>query len=536
MSQQKLDDKFTSRREFLILVAAGTGSLVLARCTPGGTLTQEPTASATEAPTVTPEGGARKGGKLRVGQPRPLVGSFDPALAVSSTHGIIHWVYEELVAVNEEYVPFPRLAESWEPAESGKAWTFHLREGVKFHHGREFVAKDVIHTFTRVLDPDFGSPGRALYNIIEDMEEMDSHTVRFALNKPSADFPVQLGSFQGKIVPYDLTDDQVHGEPRGTGPFKTDRYANADRVTFDRNPDYWMPGIPYIDQLERIAIEDQTTLGNVLISQEIDVFYMAGPQEQDRLRGESGIRIVFEPPMRKSQLYMNLAQEPFTDDRVRRAFKLIADRAVMTQAVYTRGEAQTDDDNPVIPTSPFRIDTDIWHQDLAAAKRLLDEAGYGDGLEVTLTLANDEQGVLDVCLLFKEWAQEAGVTVNLDGLVGPKYYAEKWLQVPFGTTTWTPRTTIDEQLRITYHSEADWNETNYRNPEFDRVLDAAVAELDQEKRKMLYAEIQEKLVSEGGQIIPYHFGFGAAIRDTVQGFRMHPLTSFDPRTLWLREG
>jgi len=98
---------------------------------------------------------------------------------------------------------------------------------------------------------------------------------------------------------------------------------------------------------------------------------------------------------------------------------------------------------------------------------------------------------------------------------------------------WTGRISVDEQLRIAYHSEAAWNETRYQNPEFDRMLDEARAETDTERRSELYAELQRMLIEEGGQIIPYHYPKVSGVRSRVHGYKPHPLSGLDPRLAWL---
>ena len=489
---------------------------------------------APDAPRVV-AGPPQTGGRVRWGSPRSPAGAFDPALATGAPIFFNHWVYENLVDVDADFNELPRLAESWEPEDSGANWVFQLRPDVQFHHGREFIADDVLHTFNRILDPELGSPGKDVYARIEEVEKLDDHRVRFRLAAPNADFPVQLAAFQGRIVPHDLTDEQVNSEPRGTGPFAIDTYVNSDRILFGKFDDYWVPGKPYVDEVEFVSIPEAATLANALRAGEVELIMRISAQLTRTLQGESGIDLAFTPAMIKHQMYMQIGTPPFDDDRVRRAFKLIGDRAAMTEIAWPDFPARPDDDNPVIPPSPFRIDTRIWRQDLATAKSLIEEAGYAEGLAVTLWAISDETGMLDFCLAFADWAKQAGVDVNVEPIKGDIYYATKWLQVPFGTVSWSPRTTVDEQLRVAYTTGAKWNETQFSDPEFDAMLDEALAETDRARRAASYAEIQRRLITDGGQIIPYHYPIAAAHTTSLQGFRVHPLTELDPREIWLSD-
>ena len=559
-----------SRRTLLKMTGLATGGLLLAACeavvpdleetpvvaptpTPDEELTPvpdeptptpeeptpEPTPTPDEEPTPEPTPALdepRRGGQLRWGTELTPEGFLDPALATGLPGTFANWIYEPLVAIDEDYAELiPRLATSWHAEDDGRAWVFELREGVQFHHGREFVAEDVVHTFERILDPEFGSPARPVFDNIIDIEALDDYTVRFELETANADFPVSLTGLQPKIVPYDLTNDEVNSEPRGTGPFRIDNYVHSDRITFYRHEDYWEEGRPYLDELEVISIPESTTLVNALQAGDIDVIRVMPAPLLPIIEGDENLEMLFGPPVHKEHIFMRLDVEPFNDDRVRRAFKLIPDRQAMTELIWGDVPAHVDDDNPVIPTSPVRIESDIWQQDLEEARRLLEEAGYEDGLEVDLYAINDLYGVMEFCLAYADWAQEAGVTVNIVGVPADRYYAEDWLEVSFGTVEWLPRTTADEQLRVQYTSEAAWNETRYQSEEFDAMLDEALAETDQERRAELYEEIQRMLITEGGQIIHAHHARGAAVRQDVHGYRYHPLEGFDPRDVWLSE-
>jgi peptide/nickel transport system substrate-binding protein len=550
----KAPKKRISRRGFVRLAGVATGGLLLAACAPEpAELPEEPTApAAVDTPAdPTPEAEERTpadvstlepeveeapgyGGRLRWASRRSPEGFFDPNLATGIQSYYAGWVYEPLVSIDEEYANLiPRLAVSWQPEDEGRAWVFDLREGVRFHNGREFVADDVVHTFERILDPDFGSPARPVFENISQVEALDAHSVRFRLSVRNSDFPFNLTTFQAKITPHDLTDEEINRAPRGTGPFSIERYAHADRIIFQRNEDYWEKGRPYLDELEAITIPEATTLINTLQAGGIDVVSLLPAPSLPIVEADPNLDVSFGPAIDKNYIYMRLDVEPFTDDRVRRAFKLIPDREAMTELVWEGFPALSDDDNPVIPTSPWRAETDIWRQDLDEARRLLEDAGYGDGLELDLWVINDEYGVMEFSLAFADWAAQAGVQINIEGVPQDRFYAEKWLEVPLGTVGWSARTTVDEQLRLAYTSDAPWNETRYQSEEFDAMLDEALAETDVDRRKELYEEIQRKLITDGGQIIHTHHPRGAAVRKNVHGYKFHPLDYFDPRNVWL---
>jgi peptide/nickel transport system substrate-binding protein len=445
-----------------------------------------------------------------------------------------HWVYESLVDVEPDLAtPVARLAESWTPEEEGRIWVFNLRRGVKWHHGREFVADDVLATFEKILNPDFGASAAEVFASITDMDKPDDYTVRFTLKVPNADFPIMHSYFTARIVPHDLTDDQIESEPRGTGPFRIDNYAHADRISFYRNEGYWMEGLPYLDEVEFVSIPEPTTLANALQAGEVDIYFLPSSQVVTMLKDDPNIVLAATVPISQHMIYMKLTDPPFNDDRVRRAFKLIGDHAAMAQAALPGIPTVVVDDNPVLTTSAYHIETQIWKQDIAEAKRLLTDAGYGNGLEVTLWAINDIPGFLEMSLTFAEWAKQAGITVKVEGVKADSYYAEKWMVEPFGTVEWWCKATRDQELRIPYFCGADWNETKFCNPEFDRLLNEALGEIDDVKRTEMYAQAQRILIEQGGQIIPYHAPLLSLARKNVRGHVPHPAAGLEPRQVWL---
>ena len=530
-----------SRREFLRGATLATVSALIAACAPKATPTpftaptQAPPTKAIPTPTAT-AAGPRRGGTLRFGMTEEASGPFNPLLALASTSYYNHWVYESLVDVDAQLAnPIARLAESWTPEENGRVWVFNLRRGVKWHHGREFLAEDVLSTFGKIIDPNYGASAAVQFANIVDMDKPDDHTARFSLNAPNADFPITLSNTYTRVVPYDLTEDQIEHEPRGTGPFRIDHYEHADRISFYRNQDYYVPGLPYLEEVEFVSIPEATTMANALQAGEVDIYLLVPGQIVRMLKDDPNIVAQDTVPVSVNEIYMDLSAKPFNDDRVRRAFKLIGDRLAMAQVAWPDLPVTVVDDNPTLVTHPFHIDTNIWKQDLAEAKRLIQEAGYGNGLEVTLWAINDIPGFLEFSLAFAEWAKEAGITVKVESVPADPYYSAQWMVEPFGTVEWWTSPTLDEDLRIAYYSTAEWNETRFKNPEFDRLLDEALAELDTDKRAEMYATLQRMLIEQGGQIIPYQAPMRSLARRQVQGFIPHPNQGLDPRQVWLAE-
>ena len=147
-------------------------------------------------------------------------------------------IYEKLVELDNGYQPVPVLAESWESNADGTVWTFKLRQGVKWHDGRDFTAKDVIWTFKRVLDPQLDSGAAATLGMIdaEQIEAVDDHTVRFTLNAPAVELPILISSKYAAIVPDGMNREDMQAKPVGTGPYMVDAFTPGPNFVAQRNP------------------------------------------------------------------------------------------------------------------------------------------------------------------------------------------------------------------------------------------------------------------------------------------------------------
>jgi len=174
----------------------------------------------------------------------------------------------------------PDLATSWEASEDLKTWTFHLRPGVKFHDGKPFDASDVVFTYKRILDKEVASVLRVNFSIVTNIEAVDPLTVRFTLSSPYADFAAATAGYQALIVSESIVD-TLTTHPIGTGPFRFVEYRPGDQMTLERNPDYFLPGVPTIDRAILRIIPEYTTAVAALESGAVDVAYDLPPEQVD---------------------------------------------------------------------------------------------------------------------------------------------------------------------------------------------------------------------------------------------------------------
>ena len=173
--------------------------------------------------------------------------TLDPTVLLSTIDiAIVNATYDKLLTLDSDLSVQPELARSWEANEDFTSYTLHLRRGVKFHHGKDFKAEDVVYTFERLLSPEVDSPARTSLSVIEEMIAVDDYTVRFDLDGSNSLFLDKLTNYQAHVVPSEidgeklpLLTDKFNTQTYGTGPFMLVEHLQGERSTLVRNPNYW---------------------------------------------------------------------------------------------------------------------------------------------------------------------------------------------------------------------------------------------------------------------------------------------------------
>lgn len=511
-----------NRRQFLRITGSASAAIALAACAPATAPTTSTDTLTTAAPDTT-AGEPQRGGTLRVAFGEAPA-NLDPHMTFVMQGGILRsHVYDTLVWNDENLAPQPALATSWEAADDQLSWTFQLREGVTFHHGTPFTALDVVHNFERILGEDFGSPAQTAFSFVNGAEAVDDYTVKITLGSPNVDFPLLLGDPINTffIAPHDRTWEELAVQPSGTGPFQLTEYLPGESATLTRNDSYWQEGSPYLDGLQFLYMPEAATQVAALTSGTIDLIWQLTTDSVDALAGASGVVVEEVPGGGYQPIVMRLDQEPFTDVRVRQAFKYATNREGMV-GVVLRGRGVLGNDQPLPPGHPFAADLSPYPYDPEKAKALLAEAGYPDGLDVTLYTADLRPGMVASAVAFQEMAKESGINVQIEQVPGSSYWSEHWMQSALTVSNWGLFPSADTILSLAYYSTGVWNESGLQNAELDGLIEAGRAETDPAKRQEIYTQIQQIIQEEGGTIVPYFSPQFYARRSNVHGARYVP--------------
>lgn len=450
--------------------------------------------------------------------------TMDPALAVSSEDQNYHAaIYEQLVDVNADWQPVPRLATAWKSNENATEWTFTLREGVKFHDGTDFDADDVVYTYKRLLDPATGSAAAASLAFLDPdgIATVDAHTVRFTTKTPASELPTMIGTKETFIVPAGATHDTLSQHGMGTGPFVQETFTKGAPVnTLVRNPNYWDPGLPKAKCLNLSVVTESITRMAALVAGQIDLVLTLDPLSARTVEASKTAKTLKAPGGSALSLVMWVDKAPFDDLRVRQAMKMVVDRQAISDVAWL-GMGTPANDNPIPITSSLAYRTDFKQRDVEGAKRLLAEAGHPDGLSIDLYTSTVPPGALEMAEAYVAMAADAGIKVNLINAPAATYWSETWLKVPFMTAGWAARAPA-EALSVAYRKNSRWPETHWYRDDYEAILDKAIATIDAGQRIELYKKAQQLLSEEGGTIIPAIFSIVAGINAACSGYQPHP--------------
>ena len=464
---------------------------------------------------------------IRVAIPVPI-GTLDPAKFRTGgmEFNYANSVFNRLTTNDEKLRVLPDLATSWESSPDLKSWTFTLRPGVKFHNGKPFDATDVLYSYNRMRDAAVGSVMMARLSIVSAIEAIDPMTVRFTLSIPYAEMPALVGSYESFILTESAAD-TLTTHPVGTGPFRLVEYLPGDHMVLERNPDYFVPGVPKMARAVFQIIPEYTIAVAALESGEIDIVFDLPPEQVDKLHRSSVATVAEIQSGFWQGFVMHCGMKPFDDPRVRAAFLKIIDKPYFTD-VATFGHA-TPTVSPIPPINPYYRSDIPMGSDIPGARRLLTEAGFPNGLTVEMYVPGNSPPMERLATAFRDAAKAAGVTVLLHVEPQDKFFAEMEGQVPFNVDQFLGATTPDLTLYDFFHSTGDWNNTlwHYRNEEVDRLLDAARSTTDTAVQAKLYGRFQEIIVQDGPGSAVYVMTFACGVSRKVQGLEISPMQRAD---------
>jgi peptide/nickel transport system substrate-binding protein len=468
----------------------------------------------------------REGGVLRVGVARGISG-FNPFVSTRSTdHNVRTLVFEPIVAFSEKLEVVPHLAESWSISKDGRAYTFRLRKGVKFHNGKELTAGDVKWSFEYSVSPKNSAYGRDFLGAVGSADVLDPSTIRFNLKNPQASFLTGLTTIARFLVVAQESlreGERPQAFPPGTGPYQFAEWRSGDQLRLRKFTHYWQKGIPHADELLIKPIDDAEVLfaslraGDIHIAEQMPMRHaLAVRKGEHRELGAAA-----SSPGGLRAYMFNVQIPPFDHVKVRQAIAYAIDkREILEGAHWGWG---TIVNQKMEPDSKWYFPIPERRRDVAKAKQLLREAGHPDGLAVRI---HGRRGNEEEVQIIQRQLLEAGIRLEMD-LHDPVGYMKKIRSGEVGFATFGGG--IDDDPDLNYYKDfytenvprgavADrLNSSHYSNRAVDRLLDGAKISMDPKRRYDLYREaleiIHEEVPILYGFLVPYVFIYRTEVKD-----------------------
>lgn len=440
-------------------------------------------------------------------------------------------LYDTLVEPDDEGKLIPGLAESWAVSSDGLTWTFKLRPGVKFHHGKTLDAGDVKATLERILDPATRSPKRGDFGAIRGIDAVDPVTVRIVLGERFAPFLASLAQGWGAILPADLiARKQDFGtRPVGTGPFTVAEWQRDSFIRLQRFDGYWIKGQPRLREVLIRFVPESAVKVAGLLSGEFDAVDGVAFLDLPRVRANTNVKVERQVTSLVNVLGINNTRGPLRDVRVRRALWHAIDRRQVLRTAY--GEESVPSQVFMDVTSPFYVDLgDPYPFDPERARRLLSEAGYASGLTLDLALPQPFQAHIEAGQLVQAMLGRVGVTARTRVVEWGFWLSRVFRGGEYDLTIIGHTGKLDPDGRLAGFGTADGNYVRYQNQKVEDLVLAGRITTNPEHRRRIYAEALKMMTEDAMMVILGTPVLYAGTQRGVKDFRqLYAIDTYDFR-------
>jgi peptide/nickel transport system substrate-binding protein len=512
-----------------------------------------PVVAAAIALTPAPAAAQKQGGTLRIyHRDNPPSASIHEEATFSVNEPFMA-VYNNLVvfdpAKRHESLDtiIPDLAKSWEWNDNKTKLTFKLNEGVKWHDGKPFTAKDVQCTFHLVSgkteSEDFRkNPRKVWYYNLDEVTTKGDDEVTFNLKAPQPSFIMLLASGYTPIYPCHVAQRDMRTKPVGTGPFKFSEFKRNESIKLVKNQDYFKKGRPYLDAIEMKIIENRSTRILAFVAGEFDMTFITDitiPLLKD-VKSQSPNAVCDVATTNVStNLIVNQTSPPFNNPLIRKAMALTLDRKAFSQ-ILSEGQAALGGAMLPAPTGEWGMPPDVLEKlpgygadvekSRAEARKIMEGLGYGPGKTLKVKVSTRNIAIYrDPAVILIDQLKQIYIDGELDNVDSPQWFAKvarKDYQVGLNLTG-SGVDDPDVNLVENYTCKSERNYTEYCNADVDKAIFAQSSEIDPKKRKQLVFDIEKKLAEDVARPIIFHDIQATCWHPHVKGYISHDNSSYN---------
>jgi peptide/nickel transport system substrate-binding protein len=443
----------------------------------------------------------------------------------------------------------PDLAKSWSWSNGGKDLTFKLQEGVKWHDGQPFTAKDVVCTFDLLTgkgeDKLRRNPRRPWYGNVDTVTTNGDLEVTVHLKRPQPWLLSLLASGYSPIYPCHIPSAQMRTRPIGTGPFKFVEFKQNEGIKLTKNTGYWKKGRPYLDGIEFTIVPNRATAMLSFVSGRFDITFpweVTLPLLKD-IKGQLPSAMCQVTSLNNTtNLILNRDAAPFDNPALRKALALAIDRKAFVD-ILNQGDAELGGTMQPTPDGVWGLPKEIFEavpgygpdvpKNREEARAIMRKLGYGPDKHLALKIATRGISLYkDPAVILASQLKEIWIDADVDIVETSQWFpriARKNYQIGLNTTG-NGVDDPDQNYFENFACKSERNYTGYCNPEIEKLFDVQSAEADMEKRKKIVWEIDRKLLEDGARPVimwnraaicmqPYVKGYVAQVNSVYNGFR-----------------